>query len=160
MSLHAFPLGRREGILDLSLWNSASLWRSDYGSLAHGCLFFAEDAFGVQFCFKNERVQTFDPETGQTQEFATSLGDWATRILEDYQVHTGYPLAHEWQKTHRRLKEGERLLPKMPFILRGAYALDNLYVLDSVKGMKYRASIAKQLRDVPDGSKVKIRISQ
>jgi hypothetical protein len=158
-ALHLFPLGKKEGILDLQTWNSEPLWRREYKDLASGCFFFAEDTFGGQFCFKEGQIHTFDPETGQTQTFASSLGEWAGKILDDYNLHTGYPLAHEWQRRHKLLKEGERLLPKTLFVFQGSYTVENLYALDCVEGMKFRASIALQLRDLPDGAKVKLKVT-
>ncbi|MGD9644213.1 MAG: hypothetical protein AB7U73_00785 [Pirellulales bacterium] len=40
----------------------------------------------------------------------------------------------------------------------GDYVLENLYALDDVKGMRFRASIANQIRDLPDGTKIRFRI--
>lgn len=159
-ALHLFPLGRKDGILDLETWNSGALWRSEYKDLTEGCFFFSEDVFGVQFCFRQESILTFDPETGRTEPFALNLHDWAGKLLADYSLHTGYALAHEWQKQNRPLKASERLLPKTPFVLGGAYAVENLYASGCVEGMKFRAGIALQLRDLPDGSKVRLRVKR
>lgn len=73
-------------------------------------------------------------------------------------IETGYPLASEWQALHGPLPEGKRLLPKIPFVLGGAYDVDNLYAADALAGMKFRADIWKQLRDLPEGAKVELRI--
>jgi hypothetical protein len=50
-----------------------------------------------------------------------------------------------------------RLLPKTPFVCGGKYQLDNLYSVEEVKGMQFRASIANQIRDLPDGSDVVLK---
>ena len=157
-SLHGFPLGAKSGVMDLRTWNSNDLWRNHYKYLDDGCFFFAEDVFGVQFCFLREKIHTFDPETGTTQNFANNLGEWSKKILDDFNLHTGYPLAHEWQSEHGPLKPGERLLPKIPFVLQGSYTIENLYSMDAVEGMKFRASIATQIQQLPDGSKVRLKI--
>jgi hypothetical protein len=157
-ALHVFPLGKKHGVLDLETWNSDSLWRNDFQGLANGCFFFAEDIFGVQFCYKEGQIQTFNPETGETRPFAGNLAEWTKRILDDYKLHTGYPLAHEWQKRNRPLIEGERLFPRIPFVLQGSFTVDNLYALDCVEGMKVLASIATQIRNLPDGARVKLRV--
>src|SRR5438309_1862194 len=59
-ALHVFPAGHIEGVLDIETWNSEVLWRREFGSMADGCLFFAEDIFGGQFCIKDARVHSFD----------------------------------------------------------------------------------------------------
>ena len=128
------------------------LFRSAYADLAEGILFFAEDVFGNQFCVKNDRFGSFDAETGEIHDLAASLDGWANAILNAYEFHTGYPLAHEWQLKNRPLEPGERLLPKVPFVMRGEYHVDNLCALDAVKGMRFRGDFALQTRDVPDGS--------
>jgi hypothetical protein len=50
-----------------------------------------------------------------------------------------------------------RLLPKLPFVLGGEYNLDNLYLANSVEGMRFRGSIARQIQNIPDGNKVVLK---
>lgn len=159
-ALHVFPLGKGDDILDLESWNSSFLWRNEFGSLAQGCFFFSQDVFGVQFCFKAGGVHVFDPETGDTNPFAESLQTWAEKILAEYHLHTGYPLARDWQKQNRPLRPGERLFPKIPFVLQGSYTVDNLYAMEATKGMKFMASIASQIRTLPDGSRVRLVVKK
>jgi hypothetical protein len=52
-----------------------------------------------------------------------------------------------------------RLVPKIPFVCGGRYEVNNLYPLNEVKGRQFRASIARQIRDLPDGSQVILDIS-
>src|SRR5262245_18018467 len=46
------------GVLD---WNAPAFWKSQYHEKLDHVLFFAEDAFGGQFCFDNDSVCYFDP---------------------------------------------------------------------------------------------------
>jgi len=157
-ALRIFPIGAAEGVMDLERWNSHDLWRSRYDELAVGCLFFAEDAFGGQFCVRDDKIFSFDPETGQVKEMATSLAQWADRLLSRYDVLTGFPLAHDWQQRHGPLPANCRLVPTIPFVLGGQYSLDNLHALDAVEGMRLRGDITRQIRDLPDGAKVKLTV--
>lgn len=156
-ALHVLPFSRALDPMGLLAWNSNDLWRSNYGNLAQGLLFFAEDAFGGQFALKNRGVYLFNPETADTEFMGECLDEWAEKILNDYNYHTGYSLAHEWQSLHGPLKPGSRLLPKMPFVVGGEFHVNNLRVTDAVEGMKRRAVIAKKIHDLPDGAKVKVR---
>ena len=88
---------------------------------------------------------------------SASLGAWANDMVADYQFRTGYPLAHDWQVANGILPAGVRLLPKIPFFCGGKYEVQNLYALADVKGMLLRASIAKQIRDLPDGAEIVFR---
>lgn len=132
-------------------WNSSELWRREYMDMAEGCLFFAEDVFGGQFCLRDGRVFSFDPETGELKPIAESAEAWSTEILKNYEFWTGYPLAHDWQKAHGTLPIGSRLVATTPFVLGGEYIVTNLHAVESARAMRLRASIAMQIRDLPDG---------
>ncbi len=147
--------GQHIGIIE---WNEPGLWIGDYGfETAPFC--FAEDVFGCQFGFLNEEIVNLDPETGTLSKVANNLESLATQILEDWRVLTGHAIARAWQTEHGPLGPEERLVPKTPFVLGGAFDLENLYAIDSVQGMKQRASFANQIRDFPDGTKVSLRVA-
>lgn len=157
-ALHVFPLetdGEEIGVID---WNDHRLWIDCYDDLAHNAIFFAEDVFGGQFCIKQDGIYTFDPETGSFDYLAPDINEWCKQILEDYEVLTGYPLANAWQKKYGSIPAGYRLVPKIPFVAGGEYGPDNLYLEKSAVAMKARANIALQIRDVPDGSNIQLRL--
>ena len=157
-ALHVFPVetdGEEIGLID---WNDNSLWIDCYDDLARNALFFAEDVFGGQFCIKEDGIYTFDPETGSFDYLAPDINEWCKKILEDYQVLTGYPLANAWQKKYGSIPAGYRLAPKIPFVVGGKYEPDNLYLEKSTVAMKARANIALQIRDVPDGSNIQLTL--
>jgi hypothetical protein len=126
----------------------------DYAEDLSESLFFAEDVFGGQYCIRQGKVFTFDPETGVFEALSSTLGEWADEILSDYQFRTGYSLAHAWQSNNLKLRPGMRLLPKVPFVIGGKFEVENLYSIADAKGMAFRASIANQIRNLPDGAKI------
>jgi hypothetical protein len=156
-ALHVFP-SRTSDRMSIELWNDPDLWRQEYADLAEGLVFFAEDVFGGQFVLSDAGVGAFDPETGDITPIGSDLVTWATALLGDHEVLTGYPLGHEWQRRNGPLPEGQRLLPKIPFVTGGAFEIDNLYAADAVEGMKARGNLAMQMRDLPDGAKITYRI--
>ena len=157
-ALHIFPSHSTESDIGLDKWNSESLWRSEYKEMLGNCLFFAEDLFGSQFCIKDNKVFTFDPETGEFEYLAENIEGWAQAIIEDYNALTGYPLAHEWQQNNGVLPSNKRLLPRIPFVAGGEFTLENLYLGSSVEGMQFRASIANQIKDLPDGAQIQLNV--
>lgn len=157
-ALHVLPVGQIPGQMDLERWNSPQLWRRDYGELAVGHLFFAEDALGDQYSLRGDGIAWFDAETGAIEEFAISLDEWASKIIATPGECTAWPLAHVWQERHGALTPGERLVPKIPFVMGGRYDLDNLYSLDAVEAMRFRAHIARQIKDLPDGSRIELKV--
>ena len=100
-ALHVLPLTADPGT-GLEGWNAASLWRNEYGDLAEGLLFFAEDIFQDQFCLskKQSGVHRFHAETGQTTFMAESVEEWAGVILSNYRAETGCPFVHELSLIH------------------------------------------------------------
>ncbi|MHA6162302.1 SMI1/KNR4 family protein [Pseudomonas sichuanensis] len=159
-ALHVLPAGHRhvETGVTLEAWNSPALWRSGYGLNGDDIVFFAEDLFGIQFCLYGNEVLSFDPETAKFSFFAASLEEWASKILADYDYVTGYSLGHAWQTKNGALEQGDRLLPKVPFVLGGKFDADNLYACNAVEGMKMRSELAQKIKDLPDGAELKLQV--
>jgi hypothetical protein len=148
------PLRRSQSPLGILEWNAPERWKIEFSIDLGDALFFAEDVFGGQYCIRNDTICTFDPEGGVFQTVGTSLDAWATEVTRDYPFRTGFPLAHDWQMAHGPIAAGMRLIPKTPFVLGGRFDVDNLYPLLDVEGMRFRASIANQIRELPDGSEI------
>jgi hypothetical protein len=159
-ALHVFGSQTDSPEISIEQWNSPDLWRDKYGGMDDGCFFFAEDVFGVQFAFRKDDICTYEPETGQQTQFAKDLEDWAAKILADYNLHTGYSLAHEWQLQNGHLPVGKRLIPKVPFVAGGQFDIANLYAGDSVEAMHWRAFLAQHIESLPDGAKIEFKITE
>jgi hypothetical protein len=157
-ALHVFPSRSHGGHIGLDDWNSSGLWRGAYGDLDPGVLFFAEDVFGNQFGLVEGGVCRFDAETAEVERFADTPEDWTRRIVDDFNVSTGFPIAHRWQELNGPLASGLRLLPKVPFVLRGEYAVENLYAGRAVEGMRVRGHLATQLVDLPEGAQIEYKL--
>lgn len=157
-ALHVFGVGAHVVGRSLEEWNSSDGWIASYQGLADGLFFFAEDVFGAQFAIRGDRVVTFDPETAEVEVMASSIEDWADQLTGNYQVLTGFPVAHAWQATHGAIVPGHRLVPKQPFVLGGEFAVSNLYSLDAVEGMRVRAGLALQIKDMPGRAQIRYRI--
>lgn len=158
-ALHVFPSEPTlEGARSLTDWNDPEGWRQRYEDMAYGLFFFAENVLGDQFALSGEEIVSFSPETGEREALASSIGEWVDCILSDYNQLLAYPLAHEWQVINGPLGVGHRLIPKTPFVLGGEYDASNLYSIDAVIGMEVRAELATQIRDLPDGAKVRYRV--
>lgn len=158
-ALHVLPDIGAPPELGLHEWNETTLWRADYAGMADATVFFAEDIFGKQFCIRERAIGTFEPETGEFEVVAASMEEWAEKILEDYSYWTGHTSARDWQLRYGRLPFGARLVPTMPFVLGGRYDSENLKAMDAVEGMRFRASIATQILDLPDGMQIELKVT-
>jgi hypothetical protein len=138
-------------------WNERETWKYAYPEDSDGLLAFAEDIFGCQFCIQAGKIVRFDPETGEAELVCGSIEEWAGLICEDFEVQTGYQIAHEWQKPKGPLRPGSRLVPIYPLVTsQGSYELSNFYEVDATKGMLSRADFARQIKGVSDGSQIRI----
>jgi hypothetical protein len=141
-------------VVDSRVWNQPLLWKVAYESLQPKGTFFAEDVFGNQFGIESEKIIRFEAETGEVEHFASSLEEWADRMLTEFSYYTGYPIAHQWQEKHGPLELGKRLVLKQPLILGGKIDLENIICWNDVKAMRARGSLAEQLKDVPEGGQI------
>lgn len=157
-ALHVRPSVNSGAEIGLDDWNDPELWRNGFESLGAEWLCFAEDAFGGQFAIRDGSVATFDPETGEVEVMGSSIEEWASQILDDHEVLTGWPLADAWQQQNGPLLPGRRLLPRIPFMLGGEFVVENLYDADAVLSLRYRAEIANQIAELPDGATVQLRV--
>lgn len=158
-ALHVFPTASCN-YTSLEEWNAEALWRNCYKDLADGLIFFAEDILQDQFCLSARGVERFKAETGETEQMAGSLEDWARVILYDYALETGWPLAAKWQSAHGPLPTGARLLPVTPFFLGGEFSVENLRAGDAVEGMRLKADLALQTRALPEGASVRLIVGK
>jgi hypothetical protein len=157
-ALHAYAdveTPREHGLLS---WNESTLWRSQYAGMADSGIFFAQDVFGHQFGLDDSGVFSFESETGERELVAESIEGWAKLLLSDYPFWTGHPVAHAWQQVNGRLRSGWRLVPKIPFVLGGEISASNVFAAEAVKAMHFYANLAVQIRDLPDGAAVDLKV--
>jgi hypothetical protein len=157
-ALRFFPSATVDASWGLHQWNSHKLWKAEYHGLADAVFCFAEDIFGGQFCVVDGAIAKFDPETGDLENLAPTLEEWAAQVLAEYETMTGWRLAHKWQTAHGPLPVRHRLMPKKPFVLGGKFVLSNLIAIDSVRLMKSLGNLAHQIHDLPDGSQIEFKI--
>lgn len=158
-ALHVLPLGSGRDFLNLGLWNNPKSWKAEFGDLVPpSLLFFAQDVYGNQFYIRNDEVGLFYPEFAEIEPLAKSLAEWGDIVLSDWRGFSGYDLGHEWQVLNGPLSDGERLIPKIPFVLGGKYEVNNLYAGQIVDAMRFRASVARQIAGLPDGTAIDLKI--
>jgi hypothetical protein len=145
----------------LQEWNEPNGWRSAYKELVKDTLvFFAEDVFGNQFAFDDGNVVYFDVENGRAAPFAKSFSEWLSIILEDPVDTLQLALYKSWRDEGELLEPSEHLCPIYPFIVKADPPLKELYRVKSIEDMMYKGNFAYQIKDVPDGTPIKIRVTE
>jgi hypothetical protein len=139
----------------LDRWNDEKLWIAEYGALAEGLSFFAEDAFGNQFAWDGAGVVRFTAETGNRQWMSASAASWANLVGDDQDHWLDRWLYDDWVAQNGPLAPSTHLSPKVPFVLGNPWEAADLFAVDRWADMGFKGSIARQLKDMPDGSKVR-----
>lgn len=157
-ALHLFGCSRELPFHDMINRNRPSPWRKMYDESAAGLVFFAEELFGNMFAYAKDGVVFFDLETGEREIVAQNFNGWLRYVIDDIDYVTGWKIAQDWTATHGSVPFGSHLCPKKPFIIGGEYDLNNLYPLNWEKSLSLRADIFSQMRDLPDGTDVELRV--
>jgi hypothetical protein len=155
-SLHIYGCSEALAFHDLLRRNASDTWRTSYGQDADGLVFFAEEVFGNQYAYSEQGIVMFDLETGQRTVVAADFDGWMKFVVEDTNYATGQSLAQQWSALYGPIPYGSHLCPKKPFVVGGTFTVDNLFHMLWERSLSLRADIARQIRDLPEGTKVKL----
>jgi hypothetical protein len=154
-------LGLRESQLpDILQWNEERGWRAAYGGLADDLLFFAENAFGDQYAFEGENIIAFDSETAKKVPVGCTLEEWEASILDNLEAELGISTLRRWRSAGNELAVTQHLCPKYPpaFVLGALGTVENLIALPRSESMRLKGVIARQVHNLPPGSKIGLTV--
>lgn len=148
--------------LDLCEWNR-SPWVAEYGTLATGLVFIAEDVFGDQYGLRFSDATDQDPvlikfwcEGGETEVIeADSLSAWLARSLLREE-----PTALDWHLATTAFARGlkpslaEHLSFALPLIAGGAAEVSNLEVADRAFHLHLLGQLSLKNRRLPEGARI------
>jgi hypothetical protein len=131
----------------------------EFSFLFDGLFAFAQDIFGNQFVFDKSThdVLFFNIESGSKELLSDSFHGFLNVLIDDIDYYTGRAYEKEWS-VKNKIALDERLQAKIPFVIGGEYELDNFHVNNYPAYLSYNADIAKQIYNLKDGEKVKLRI--
>lgn len=157
-SLRIFGLTNDKNALNVLYWNNPDTWKKEYNGFFHDIWSFAEDVFGYQYAFGRTGVLHIDIETGKTKEICRTFSEWIEVILHDIDYYTGFSVAQLWEKEkiNEPLSGIYHLCPITPFVCGGKYEIDNLFRCEARKHLRIMSQLAKQIRDLPDGTQITI----
>jgi hypothetical protein len=123
-----------------------------YGRVHPTDIPFAQDLFGDQFLIRDKAIVRLSAETGEVELLADDLEEFFSRVREDTEGFLNVGLNHP-------IRPGELLLVYPPFCSRESAAGVSLKPLLANKVILFHADLARQLRDIHEGGKVKFRIT-
>lgn len=108
----------------------------------------------------NKRVYWLDVGGGEFKLVADTIRDFEERLKDIEQVNEWFmiDLVTELRQSEKKLKHGQVYsYYKLP-IIGGDYTADNFAPLSIEEHFVYLGDIHKQIKDLPDGTKVKIKV--
>lgn len=126
---------------------------------------FAANAFGnFWMILSDESVafvlsEIFELSSEEQGTSFVSTDEWRAAVMADPDRLLGTDVAEEWARRNGPIPEGRRLAGKIPFVLGGGFDLSNLYCADFDEMMRFRAYLADQIRDLPDGATILLDIT-
>src|SRR5262245_12666298 len=117
--------------------------------------------FGDLFIVLNDgSVQMLDIGGGSLTKVADSRDDFCTTIDMDDKANDWLmiPLVDRLVDAGMKLETGKCYHHKWPPIVGGEYTVENTAVIDIAEHLGFYGSIHEQLKDLPDGAKVRFEI--
>ena len=112
---------------------------------------FAQDQVGDQFVLRDGRVLRLSSETGDIEPLADSLGEFFRRVAANIKGFLNAGLEHTMQP-------GQLLLAFPPFVFQESGAGASLKPVRAGEVIRFHADLARQIRDVPDGGQIEIKV--
>lgn len=119
-------------------------------------IFFGENCMADVFCLYKNKFYRYDLELNELENMGEDLNEFSNNILKNYNYYTGYNLHIKWALKNRALLPNEILIPKIPFVLGGEYAEDNLIAIERIKGFSIKIDFQKKISSLQNGEKVKL----
>ena len=142
---------------DVVKWNSEMAWKHLFSSIIHEKFWcFAEDIFENQYIFWKSKVCMFECETGSIIELCDSFSQWLELIISRPDYYSGSTIAQQWnlKNPSEVLTSQYNLSAIIPFACGGEYSISNVFRIDSLKNMELKAAFAKQIYNLPDGTRI------
>ena len=119
---------------------------------------FAEDAFGDQFLLGGGRVWHLTAETGEVAEVAASVEEFFHDVLTDIAGVLRYEPTRAVNLVGGELKAGKLISVYPPFVLDADNGGRSFRALEALEVRASLAAFAAQIRGLPDGATVQIKV--
>ena len=163
-ALHLFGACASPPWHSLSTWNAVATWRDAYGRATDGLTFFAEDAFGDQFAYRQPggtggQIVIFEAELGRVVPFAASFVAWLEEMLDRPAAVLPLDVMERERSEQRPHAAGTHLFAYPPLFSPEAQAGVSIGHVDGIEAMRFRGQLARQIRELPPGTRVRIDLA-
>jgi hypothetical protein len=121
---------------------------------------FAQDAFGDQFLLRDHVVCRLAGETGDVKSLGVDLAVFLEDAAADPQNYLNLSPLERFRAEGGRLLPGQLLSVYPPFVMKESAAGVSLHAIPAADRVAFLASLARQLRHVPEGESVEFKIEK
>ena len=132
-------------------WKGSHAFHLLYNDLVPSDIPFAQDQVGDQFLLREGAVHRLSAETGELEHMADNLQEFFANVGADIERFLNVGLSHT-------LEPGQLLQASPPFCLRESASGSSLAAAPAWDLILFHADLARQIRDVPDGTRVEIKV--
>ena len=163
-ALHFFGATDAPAWHSLRAWNAPGTWRDEYldtqGDAAAGLVFFAEDAFGDQFAYRGDggEVVIFESELGRIVPAAGSFLAFIESVLAAPGALLPLEVVEREAAEGRPHVPGTHLFAYPPLFSVESREGVTIGHVDAVEAMRFRGQLARQVRGMPTGARVRIEL--
>ena len=118
---------------------------------------FAEDALGDQFVLREGTVHRLWAESGEVESLGVDLAGFDAAVRADPVDYLSLGPLERFRAGGGVLEPGQLLNAYPPFIMQSTGDV-SLRAISSEERIRWLADLARQLRDVPDGSRVEFQV--
>jgi hypothetical protein len=121
---------------------------------------FGQDALGNQYLLRDGVVHQLWAETGDLESMAVDLETFDRNVREDPVDYLSLAPLEAYRASGHELEPGHLLHAWPPYCSRESEAGVSLRPVPALAHIAWLASFAKQLRDVPDGTRLKVVVRE
>lgn len=141
-ALHVFGAREAPPNQSLDVWNRADGWRQGFGPILDGVWFFAENAFGDQFGYRQKKVVRLRIFEGRLEPIATSFAEWLALVSTEPARFLATELFEQCVRRHGPLPFGGHFAPPPTWYPPAPLPVEEISVLPARDNMELRAVAA------------------
>jgi hypothetical protein len=132
-------------------WHGSHSFHCLYESINAADIPFAQDQLGDQFLLRDGAVIKLLAESDEVEPLSENLHIFFREVENDIENFLNVSL-------EKRLEPGKLWLAIPPFVLQESATGATLKSVEALEVIQFHADLARQIRDVPDGEKVTIKV--
>jgi hypothetical protein len=148
------PSGSADDVPTIEEFNGHA-WKGIYQDDVRRTVFFAMDVFGFPFGVLDNNIVWMNPETGELHRITKSVRRFLEMVNTEPEHMIGFQAHVDWFDRGQTYEIGQRLAPKVPFVLGGGKSIADFYATDIIERADFNAFIYAKTKNMPDRTRIK-----